>query len=105
MILMVTKFGVAVGRVIGSRYHESLNFDERVIFEGLIETLLFSWKILILVSGYWLSSLICLVCSCCVGMGIAILPQGAESWECGSNANRSNFGVCYCRSRVSLLLT
>jgi hypothetical protein len=53
MILMVTKFGVAVGRVIGSRYLESLNFDERVIFEGLIETLLFSWKILILVSGYW----------------------------------------------------
>ena len=37
MILMVTKFGVAVGRVTGSRYLESLNFDERVIFEGLIE--------------------------------------------------------------------
>ena len=53
MILMVTKFGVAVGRVTGSRYLESLNCDERVIFEGLIETLLFSWKILILVSGYW----------------------------------------------------
>lgn len=53
MILMVTKFGVAVGKATGSCYLESLNFDERVIFEGLIETLLFSWKILILVSGYW----------------------------------------------------
>ena len=78
MILMVTKFGVAVGRVTGSRYLESLNFDERVIFEGLIETLLFSWKILILVSGYWSSSLICLVCSRCVGMGIAMLRRGPK---------------------------
>ena len=53
MILMVTKFGVAVGKATGSCYLKSLNFDERVIFEGLIElveTLLFSWKILVLVS-------------------------------------------------------
>ena len=36
MILMVTKFGVAVERVTGSRYLESLNCDETVIFEAFI---------------------------------------------------------------------
>lgn len=28
------------------------------------------------------------------------MPHRGPSWECGSNANRSNFGVCCCRSQV-----